>query len=117
MTAQQIAGLLSSFRFRFSEEKDLQEGIEKALAGAGIPFEREVHLDAGDIVDFMVGGVAVEVKIDGSLSALTRQVARYARHERVAEILVVSSRNRLVNLPASIGAKPLHTLSLAGGML
>lgn len=112
-----VTRVIGSRRFRFANEKDLQAGIETALLEEGIRFEREVKLAKGDIIDFIVDDLGIEVKIDGPLTALTRQLARYARHERIAELLVVSSRNGLTNLPTSLGGKRLTTISLAGAML
>lgn len=116
-TVERIVRAISSRRFRFSNEKDLQAGIETAFREDGLIFEREVRLAPGDVVDFMVGGVAVEVKTDGPLAALTRQIDRYAEHERVRELVVISSRRRLTNLPQVLRGKNVHGVALAGGLL
>lgn len=116
-TVERIVRAISSRRFRFSNEKDLQAGIETAFQEDGLIFEREVRLAPGDVVDFMVGVVAVEVKTDGPLAALTRQIDRYAEHERVKELVVISSRRRLTNLPQVLRGKNVHAVALAGGLL
>lgn len=108
---------LARFQFNFSNEKELQEGIESALADAMIPFRREVHLAAGDVADFIVQpGVCVEVKIGGGLSALTRQLHRYAQHARVGSILVVTSKAALCHLPERLNGKRVIALVLRGGL-
>lgn len=93
VTAESVAALLARYRFDTSSESLLQEGIAQVLE-MRVPFEREVRLAAGDRIDFMVGAVGVECKIDGSTSSVLRQLSRYAEHERVAELLLVTSRRR-----------------------
>ena len=117
MRAADLSKLLQSFRFSFSSEKELQEGIAQALTSKGVSFEREVVLARGDVIDFLVGAVGIEVKIGGSLSDLTRQLHRYAQHERVGELLVVTSRARLSNLPSQLNGKPVVASVLFGSML
>jgi hypothetical protein len=117
VNAASIAKVLNSTRFRFADERQLQDGIELALLHAGASFTREKLLGPGDIVDFLVGDVALEVKIGGSLSEVTRQLHRYTQHESVASILLVSSRMRLDNLPAVMNGKPLQVVRLLGSIL
>lgn len=113
LTAKAIADSLRTGRFRFSSEAQLQESIAEVLTAAGIPFEREVRLSAHDRADFLCGVVAIEVKIAGSLAALTRQVHRYAALPQVGAILVVTSRHRLAGLPDQLQGKPVLVVSLA----
>lgn len=103
---------LRSVRFRFSSEEDLQLGIEKLLTSRSIPFEREVRLDAYSRIDFMVGGVGVEVKIDGSAEELGRQVLRYLQHENVREIVVVTTRATHRDLPRELEGKKISVVYL-----
>jgi hypothetical protein len=92
--------------FRFNTEEELADGIELAFKEDGIVYEREVRLGERDRVDFMVGALAIEVKIKGGISPLTRQVARYVKHERVEAIMVcTSSRQYASLLPPAIGGK------------
>ena len=104
--AVDVLGILRAHRFSFTCEIELQDGIASLLEA--LPgYAREVRLSAYDRPDFMVGTTAIEVKVDGSLAALLRQLYRYARHEAVQEIIVVTSRRKLAALPASLGAKPV----------
>lgn len=116
-SAGEIAALLEQYRLDASTEATLQDAIASVLTENAIPFEREARLDAYSRPDFMIGGVAVEVKIGGSWAALVRQLQRYAKHERVAEILVVSSRVRLVRVPRELAGKPIAVASVAVGGL
>lgn len=98
-----------------NDEKLTQAALANVFAFAGIEFEREVRLSDADIVDFMVGGIAVEVKIKGAKAAIYRQLERYAQHDCVASILLVSSRS--MHLPALINGKPALVASLSRGWM
>lgn len=117
MTATEIKNLLDGYRFRASAEAYLQCAISGVLEDAGIEFQREASLSPADRPDFMVGGVAIEVKVNGSTNALIRQLHRYAQHERVESILVVTNRARLTQLPTELGGKPLVVAALLDGGL
>ena len=106
------------YRFLFRDEKELQDGLEQVLAGAGFKVEREVTLGPGDVVDFLVEpGIAVEVKIGGGLSEVTRQLHRYAQHERVRALVLITSKSRLGNLPATMNGKLVDVVVLLGGIV
>jgi hypothetical protein len=111
----QIIRTIQSNRFSLSGEKQTQVQIGDALAAAGIPFEREVRLSDEDIVDFMVDGIAVEVKIKGQRKAIYRQLERYAAHERVRAVLLVTAVS--MQLPPAINSKPAKVASLGAGWL
>lgn len=110
---------LSKYRFSFSHEKDLQAGIRTAFAVMGGEFISEHRLSDSDIVDFYwpEQKVAVEVKIDHSLSDLTRQIHRYVQHDSVHGLLLVTSKTRLTNLPEDINRKPVRSHNLLGSLL
>ncbi|MCS0497883.1 hypothetical protein NVS89_22590 [Ancylobacter sp. MQZ15Z-1] len=106
---------LAPARFPLSGEKPLQEAIEAHLIESGLAFEREVTLGPGDIVDFMVGTVAVEVKIKGQRRAIYRQCERYAGHDSVSAILLVT--NVAMGFPPSLKGKPTAVLNLGRAWL
>ena len=116
MTVDDLHALLSRFAFRFASEADLQDGIETVLRDAGIAYERERILTKRDRIDFMVGGVGVEVKIAGGQAEVLRQLARYAGRVEVASLLLVTSRVQLGNMPPDICGKRLRVLSLRTGI-
>jgi hypothetical protein len=117
MTALELALYLESFRYDSGSEAALQEGVAASLAKAGLGFEREVELAAGDRIDFLAGTVGVEVKVSGGLSEVTRQLHRYAKSERIQELLLVTNSVRLARVPASLQGKPIHVAALFGGIL
>lgn len=112
---QEIRNFIGRHRFPITDEKETQREIEKALAGAGMDFGREVRLSDQDTVDFMVGKVALEVKLKGSPMKIYRQLARYAEHESVEAILLVTARS--MTLPATINGKPAAVVSLCRAWL
>jgi hypothetical protein len=78
-----------------------------------IAHEREVVLSRAERIDFLlVGGIGIEVKIGMSISALTRQLFRYANLEAIRALVVVVTSNRLSNLPREINGKPVLTVLL-----
>jgi hypothetical protein len=117
VTATEIVMLLEAHRFRAPSEADLQLGIATVLEGAGVPFTREVRLSAGDRIDFLVGDVGIECKIDGSLAALIRQLDRYALRDRVGALVVATTRLKLTRVPRELHGKPVLAFPTMGGFL
>lgn len=110
-----IRALLSRFRFKYSNEAELQSAIEKILEGSSFAAVREVRLGEYGRLDFLVDGdIAIETKIGGSTQQLMRQVARYALSDRVSAILVITDRANHV-LPESFNGKPVMVYSLMDG--
>jgi hypothetical protein len=110
-----IIQLLTTRPFPLSDEKALQVEMAAAFTAAGIAFEREVHLGAGDIIDFMAGSVGIEVKIKGARRAIFRQVERYCGYAAVGEIILAT--NVPMNLPVEINGKPTAIAALGRGWL
>jgi hypothetical protein len=116
MSSALVLQALTGKRFVESDEVSLQSGIASALEASGVAYEREVKLSPRDRVDFMVGGVALEVKIDGGVSEVTRQLHRYAQIDRVKEIVLVTSRLRHAAVPRSLNGKPVVVFATMGGL-
>lgn len=116
---EHLSKTLSGYRFNFSNEKDLQAGLDKVFRKTGEVFFPEHRLSDEDIVDFYFPGkkIGIEAKIDHSLSDLTRQIHRYVQHESILGILVVTSKARLANLPEEMNHKPIRCHSLLGSVL
>jgi hypothetical protein len=101
-------------------EKVLQDAIAASFTEAKIRFEREAILSRGDRIDFVVFGAAgeevgIEVKIDGSLAEVTRQLHRYAQHERLTSLILVTTRATHRGAPREFNGKTIHVLHLLGG--
>ena len=116
--AEQLRATLTKRRLPAATELALQDAIALAFTAAGIAFDREVHLSAEDRIDFLVEGtVGLEVKISGGLSEVTRQLHRYAQHERIGSLVLVTTRMRHLALMREFNAKRIHVLHLIGGSL
>jgi hypothetical protein len=110
----EILKVLRGFRFSLTDEKTLQSEIAIELAKAGLQFKREVLLGPGDIVDFMVGRVAIEVKIKGQKRAIYRQCERYCKHYIAALILAT---NTPMGMPKQILGKDIWVVNLGKAWL
>ena len=117
MTGEAFVALVRSRRFRWSGEEDLRDGLEAVLREEGVAHERECVLGPKDRIDFLVdGGLGVEVKVARGVSAITRQLHRYAQHERIAALVLFTTSARLpLLLPPSLNGKPILSASLDGG--
>lgn len=105
---------LPQCRFSLVNERALQEGLAAYFDGEGIEYIREVPVTKLDRLDFLIGNVGVEVKIDSSPSEVTRQLHRYAECPRVAEILLITSRARHAAVPRELRGKPVRVIVLSG---
>lgn len=118
VTLERLHQVLGSYRYSFANERDLQDGIAQALATRGIRFDREVVLGPKDRPDFMVDGIAVEVKVDGTPAVILRQLDRYAAQKAVRAILLVTRKEQHARrFPEAIGGKPLDVLTLGANAL
>jgi hypothetical protein len=116
-TSVMIAALLQRHRFTCVNEDEVQFAISDLLYDAGVSFEREVALSKGDRIDFMVGAPArlgVEVKTQGTPVSVLRQLHRYAQHETVEALLLVTTQQRHRVLPDRVDGKKLTLVVLAG---
>lgn len=111
-----------------SNERCLQDAIDEAvrheIEGRGFQrpwrLAREVAISPEDRIDFILQerfDLGIEVKVDGSLSALLRQLQRYAQHDAIDGLLVVSTRAHHRDLPATLSDKPVVVASLLFGGL
>lgn len=118
----EVLQALRSYRYSFHTEDGLQLGIASALRNAGFSYVREAAMDAHDRLDFLVGldpggYVAIEAKIDGTANALLRQLHRYAQHDGIDALVVVTNRARLTQMPPELNGKPVRVVSLLDGGL
>ena len=83
----------------------------KALADAGIAAVHEARLAPRCRIDFLAGGIGIEIKKSRPERAkLLAQIERYAACPQVAQLVVVAPRG--VNLPETVGGKRVVMLAL-----
>lgn len=115
MDVRGLVRFIGSRRWPLSDEKRLQATMAEEFAEAGIVAEREVHLGDGDIIDFMIGGVGIEVKIKGSKREMYRQCERYCSHEQLKSLILAT--NVATGMPVTINEKPILVAMLSRGWL
>lgn len=115
--ARKAVATLRRFRLAQNTERELQSAIADALTQARIPFEREAKLSSRDRPDFLLEqGVALEVKTKGALSSVCTQLTRYAEHDRVTVVVLVSTR-RVHVAPEELAGKPVLSVCVGSGLL
>lgn len=112
LTIAAVAKLLNGYRLRFSNEALLQADVAKVLKLAEVEFHAEWSFSKSDRVDFWIPsiGLAMECKVDGGPSPVFSQLLRYAGHECVNAVLLVTSR-QAHRLPVeSLNNKPFQVV-------
>lgn len=114
-----LADAFRSHRFRASDERDVQDGIESILRALGIEFTREAQLDAERKwrIDFLcAGGLGIEVKIAGSLADVTRQLHAYAQQPSISSLVLVTARMQHRRVPQVFNGKTIDVVHLRGAL-
>jgi hypothetical protein len=112
----EIVGLLRRTRLPSASEAELQIAIERTLTDAAVTYERELRLGPADRIDFLCcDGVGIEAKVRYPKRAIYRQLERYARHDRITALILVTAT--AIGLPAALGGKPLFYVSLGRASL
>ncbi len=112
-TASVVAAVRAQ-KYSYHDEAGLQAGVFTALETAGIPARREVRLSVADRVDVFVDGIAIEIKLAGSVTTVLGQLQRYAAYDAVSALVLVTTRARHRALPTGISGKPLTVVQVGG---
>lgn len=93
------------------EENALHAMVLQALDRAGLEPRHEVTIAPRCRIDIMCGGIGIEIKKSRPQPAnLRAQLARYAACDTVEQLVVIAPRG--VNLPKTIGGKPVTMVAL-----
>jgi len=112
VTPRDLAVLLGSFSYPLGHETLLQEAVEKVLTDEKVPFKREFVLSPGSRVDFFVDEhIALELKIKMSARHVFRQLERYATHDQVDSLVLMTLGTG--GVPPSVNDKPIYVVNLA----
>lgn len=105
-----IAALIGGTRFRYRNEIQLHDGIAALLASNGIEgLRREVRLSEHDRIDFLLGDLGIEVKVGGRHGDVWRQMLRYAQHDSIGALLLITTRAcHVTGAPLEIDMKPVR---------
>jgi hypothetical protein len=117
VTAADVEALLARYQFTFMSEDELQEAIHEVLARHVVEATREVRLSGRDRIDLLTAdGVGIEVKCSRSATTadVLRQLQRYATHDSVRELLLVTTRGAHTSIPVAVGGKPCRVLFVRG---
>ena len=94
-----------------STEAQLHEQTQKALEQAGIEARHEVKLGPRARIDFIACGIGIEIKKKRpERSKLIAQLERYAVHEEIESLIVVSPYG--LNLPKTVKGKAIRMIAL-----
>ncbi len=114
-----LGDILSARPYSASREIVLQDQVEEQLAAYDIRYCREAVVE-NDRVDFLVAGcVALECKIAGTNSPteVMRQLQRYAQHEGVEAILLLTTSAQHAHaMPSTLAGKALHVVLVRTGL-
>lgn len=114
MASDDLAALIRRYKFNYANEADVQNGLARILTNAAIPYEREARLSAADRIDFLAGAVGIEVKVKDALTAVLRQLHRYAQHDQIGSLILVTNRAAHRNVPHAINGKPVDVVFIGG---
>lgn len=111
-----LASILQRARLRVSTEAVLQADIETVLKQHEVSYVREKSLGPKDRPDFICDAeIVIEAKARYGKRAIFRQLERYAAHETVGGIILVT--NTALGMPARINGKPIYVVSVGLGSL
>lgn len=117
MKAKRLVKLLEdNIRGSFVSESELQATVLGVLEGARVPHLSEVWLNDVDRIDVVVGRIGLELKLHGTVSAVSRQLQRYAQSELLDEIILVTARSQLCSVPRELSGKAIHVAFVGGGL-
>jgi hypothetical protein len=111
-SVQDLCLKLSQLRCQFSDEKQLQASLFELLQQELPEVAREVTISPRNRIDFLAGSLGIEVKIKGSLAAVTRQLWRYSLTPAVSELILVTTVPEHAAQPAEMNSKPLFVVLL-----
>jgi hypothetical protein len=113
LTGADVARVLAGYRLPVSNEAAMQSAIGLAFEQSGLPFQREVTRGA-DRIDFVVGTVGVECKVQFSVAEVNRQLARYAQWDDLTDLLLVTTVGRHLECRGVLNGKTVRVHIVRG---
>ena len=111
VTIESVLSIIRTARLDLSDEKRTQNDLAQVFTSRDIGFEREVRLNAADIIDFLIDDIGIEVKLKGARKKdIYRQLCRYAKSDRVQHLVLAT--NITMGLPEYIDGKPVYFIAV-----
>mgnify|MGYP007125811908 CR=1 FL=1 len=93
-------------------EADIHAMVGECLVSHGFACVHEARIGKGCRIDFLIGGIGVEIKKGKpSPTTLRKQLLRYAVCDALHSLIVVSQRS--VSLPVEIAGKRVDVIALS----
>lgn len=118
ITVRSIRNALRDHRFAHANEAELETGVEQVLTAMGLAVHRQVRLSGQDRIDVMTDlprgdqpavRLGIEIKVKGPADGVRRQLVRYAGHDQVDALVLVTTMYRHMNEVA------IHTETCSAG--
>lgn len=107
-----IINSLRNVKFKWNTEKELQLQIYNLLKEKFPLYEisKEYILDEENIIDFLIEGIGIEVKIKGQRRAIYKQCERYCSFEKVSTLILVTAAT--MGFPKEMNGKDCYIFNL-----
>ena len=112
MTGAELVSLLAPHSAARFSEAELQSSVEDLLRKGAVSYEREVEVDGGRI-DFLIGTIGLEIKIDVPVNGVSRQLLAYAQGDRISELVLLTLKRQHKRVPSRLAGKRVHVVALA----
>lgn len=106
----ELVALIRSYQIPFGTEAAMQSAIERILKEAGLKFQREHVFGPRDRIDFLIGRIGLECKVDMSKARVASQLLRYAERPEIDALLLVTSRHTHTFAQTELGGKPFKVI-------
>lgn len=114
LDAEDICNILSAYHISTYTEAAMQSDVQSIFETC-CAFVREATLGPGERVDFLVGRVAVECKIKGGKNEVLSQLIRYAEHDSVSAIVLVTAKANHRKIDGTeLSGKRVHVVWVSG---
>lgn len=109
-----VLAALRKCAFRGDVEWEMQTAVSFALLRADVVFTREHELSKADRPDFFIeeSGTIIECKVKGSMAAAATQLDRYAKHDVVKRLVLVTTKMQHARVPEELQGKDVHVVVL-----
>ena len=111
-----VLAALQAGTFPVHNEDRLQQALAEVLTPFG--FVREYVIAEGRLDFYRESDqTAIEVKVQGRKAEVARQLGRYAECAQISQLILVTSKPTLADVPASLCDKPIYVIKLYQSIL